>query len=389
MIRYLAMQIRILFIMGSLLLIVGVSLASPDQLKLLDKEKFPDEKEVVYPLVKTTKALGLFSTKKPFRAREFFSVSVPNSIGAVDTDKNITFISLKSKDLVFDDKKKDILLDFEGEDILFVPSFSPDIVGYAQTRIFTMLDLKTNKSKRYNIWQGTDNVISKVDVLDPNNNIFAFDIDSSVDSEVVEGHKTLLLSQIGKGGSQHLIASRHIEPDVKWVVQNSKLVLLNTKRIMFLDKKLAPSELKLTKALNRKKPKLTTVDDFVVHPSLPFAVIVDVKEKADKSGRQYKAWLAIWHQKEPIFIRTYMGSEIAELEFSPDGKWMIFVHEQKNINQYYAARINKQPPYIGSIRLLGSAEYTEATTWIANPTSFVVAENDKLRVWDLDKISIK
>ena len=107
---------------------------------------------------------------------------------------------------------------------------------------------------------------------------------------------------------------------------------------------------------------------------------------ADKSVRQYKVWLAIWHQNEPIFIKTYVGSEVAELEFSPDGEWMVFVHEKKGKNQYYAAKIKKQPPYIGSIRLLGSAEYTESTTWITNPTSFVVAENDKLRVWDLSKI---
>jgi hypothetical protein len=174
------------------------------------------------------------------------------------------------------------------------------------------------------------------------------------------------------------------------------------------------------------------IDQFYIHPTLPFGLLVEKGKRPDyeavrgdlqqirqpyldtmiNEAHKMSLWLARWDCPDtsrrlvPIFTDStsmYPGlrqTVYSDFQFSPDGKWMVFRDEgdttglgsySGQINpSFIAIPINPDDPlYLGRPIVLGRVpkhvSYPVSTAWISDPLAFVATNGKWICKWDLGK----
>ena len=141
-----------------------------------------------------------------------------------------------------------------------------------------------------------------------------------------------------------------------------------------------------------------------MHPSLPIAILVEIK-KVGRGG--YKVYLANWTNPDPEKrLIELLGQEISifsdididglyvsDFQFSPDGRWLVFRDESEDLKKpiFVAMPVDgKKKMPLGKPQILGKVLRENAsptsTAWIKKPLSFVLSDGLVLYKWELDNL---
>jgi hypothetical protein len=175
----------------------------------------------------------------------------------------------------------------------------------------------------------------------------------------------------------------------------------------------------------------------IIHPTLPFGLVVEIgkdldwekifamplNDETDKIKRAlYKQqeihvlYLLRWditdtnkqyiplHTDTLSFLPPLAVKQYGRFSFSPDGKWLVFGHEDMATDQYgnlgpggewqpffIALPVDEKKPFffgepIFMGRTLNKYNDVTATAWTTDPISFVAADGECLYKWDLGKL---
>ena len=176
----------------------------------------------------------------------------------------------------------------------------------------------------------------------------------------------------------------------KWIIYNNLIIVYNYDYIKAYDFKLDETTHPIINAFNKiAQPNFRKMDEMIVHPFLPFAVIVEI----DKKGRDnYKVWLLKWDEDPAKCMYKLLIKDRPAENFmlSPDGKWVVFNDSNilnGDITLYTMPVDTTLPHMLGQPVVLGNIgiDY-QKSMWTRNPMSFVRIGNEQIYRWEFDKL---
>jgi hypothetical protein len=268
-------------------------------------------------------------------------------------------------------------------------------------------------------------------VLDGKSRTFVFET-LSMGDDIGEYNKTLQVTRFENGRfeiiGQHpagLKTSAYSEP---WFVYDKKIFIYNDSatRINVFDSAFNQITHPIADAFNEKSKQFRSFYEIVVHPTLPFAILLELGKRSEKEKlrklpaklfdsiskpileecRRQVVYCLHWTQSDPKQRLIPITSEILSIwnsyrpypllnfTFSPDGKWLIGrdCTESDENPCFVAIPIDeKNPLYLGKPIKLGGVLRKEAkgptgTAWATDPTAFVMSDGLLLYKWDLGDI---
>jgi hypothetical protein len=351
---------------------------------------------------------------------EIFSVPIENAIGTNSLNNAITLLKFMDDKIVYDEMRRDFIEGVDWGDKCYLGVFSDSWIGYTQTRGLLLFDLKTKNFKRFVLSNSISTVISKVQVFDSSKYNFLFQFNDhfhNMDSDSnAFGERTLRLinlndemefediSQMGIG----VVEIGYAEP---WDIHNKTIFVYRRNSengIAAYDMYFNPIEHPFCDLFNNLDG-FRRLDQLVIHPNLPIALIVEM----DKTFRKdYKVYIANWShpdtdqrfvellsQQISIFSdwSNIKNLYVSDFQFSPDGKWLVFRDDSEMVLQdtpnptFIAMPVDgsREMP-LGKPKVLGKVMRENAspssTAWITKPLSFVVSDDQVLYKWELDKL---
>lgn len=336
-----------------------------------------------------------------------FSVPEINAVGTNDLNNAITLIEFADNDVTYREIKRNFLQNVSGGDFCYLPVFDDHWIGYSQTRGFLLFNIDDGSFYDHIPFKKPHQWITDVKVTDSNTYSFIFQVCSG---NTPEDDRFLDIIQFDLQGSYTIIgemqAGMHpsgwVEP---WVVHDQKILIYeeaaNSLKVYDYNFKQTTHPLAtLFNNLYDNEVKFGSVFEFVIHPTLPFAVIV---ESTEREGN--KVWLARWNQpkkddqfNELIGKRLLLGRAdkfyVSHFEFSPDGRWLVFRDESELDDNplFIAMPINVDyENYFGKPKILGKCLRPNSrpwsTAWISEPLSYVCTDRFVLYKWELEKLT--
>lgn len=367
-----------------------------------------------------------FGVKEP--VKRIFQVPVKNAIGTIDLDNAITILKFGDNELKYDIIAKDFLDEVTGAfDFGFCNIYSDDEIAYTQTRWMVIANLKTGKVISPVITYELSDFVPSLRCISTSERKFLLmregpyggkgTIDFLHVSQVVDADSVADIGSIPAGVSP-------IGYKVPWQLHN-KLIFtydVDSNKISCHDENLKPAKHPFVDIFNRNSEKFRRIKEFVFHPTLPFAIVVDIGKRIPEDKIRDLPWedvyalaeqrgihilyLLRWDTSDekkqltpiltdsftlipPVFIKKY-----SHFEFSPDGSWLVFRDDSYNELRpvFIALPVEPgapmffgEPLYLG--RLFNGRE-PATTAWTTDPLSFVVAADDYL-IWKWDLGMIK
>jgi hypothetical protein len=228
--------------------------------------------------------------------------------------------------------------------------------------------------------------------------------------------------------------SAYTEP---WFVYQKKIFIYNdsTTKLEAFDENFKPVSHPLADAFNRNNVGFRCMQEIAIHPTLPFALIVEQgKWPSDKwlsnfdslppkerniatdtlynEAHRLSLYLFRWNEtdekKRFVPLLSLAGSiwnsynpanSYSHFTFSPDGKWLVFRDGSMrgdNVNSsqnpvFVAVPLDEKLPFLlGKPIKLGNAMREDAiepksTAWTTKPTAFVMCDGLAIYRWNLDR----
>ena len=264
----------------------------------------------------------------------------------------------------------------------YLPIFSEKIIGYEQTRGFTLLDIK--RKKGFSRTMGDlEYSFGRIRVVDPEKLIFLFDLYNGSVKINSDDYKLFHITQFDLKNKETRTLSlkrtgsaiSHYFDDTVFLFRGNKVETYNTK--------FEPIDHPFATKFNQEKKRFTEVDiDVGFHPNLPFAVFTDAKT--------YITWIISWEdRKNPVLYKVF-NFLAYHFRFSYDGKWLIFQNTEVNM----IMPVNPDlPHYLGKPILLAGgkkADNYRRAAMTRNPSGLVVSgslayHKYALTKWDFTK----
>jgi outer membrane protein assembly factor BamB len=369
-----------------------------------------------------------------------FAVPEPNAIGTNDLDNAVKVLTFKP-DNELEEKtiKKDFLEMVSGPfDFRFLPVVSDEEIAYSQTRGFIIVNVKKKDVAIHTIeWKAlTGSDIGNVAILDGKTKTFVFEMwgESPYSGE---NSKVLRVLRFTNDKMDTLgerpAGVRKLSYTEPWFVYNGTIFIYtdSTTKLEAFDANFKPVRHALAEAFNALK-SFRSMLEIVVHPTLPFAILVEVGKFPDlaklqekfkhlppiaqdaatepfyKEANRHVLYLFRWtHPDEkqrllPIVSDvysiwdSYKPGSYSNFTFSPDGKWLVFRDETgaSNNPNFMAVPISekKDPLYLGKPINLGRVMRKESTgptgtAWATGPTAFVMSDGAAIYKWNLGSSS--
>jgi hypothetical protein len=325
-----------------------------------------------------------------------FSVPEPEAVGTNDINDAITLLRFNNGNLEYKEVRRSFVEQVSGGDLSFTPVFSKDVIAYSQTRRFVLFNVHDGSFHEYGVYSSIDDEILSFFPVDPEKNLFLFEIDTYP----IENDPTRIrFFKLYKfdGGSANKISEfstgRMRINNQPWALQSRTLILYNdtSRTLHAYDMNFKENSHPLVTIFNENAKKFRLIDQLYIHPTLPFAVLVDIPLHHRSN---YIVWVIRWDKREPeIFPILGLDKEIfcSGFEFSPDGKLLLYRDQTANSSNpdYVIFPVDSsQPAFLGKPRHLGNLPRKPATAftgaWIAEPQSFVVTDGDILYRWNLE-----
>ncbi len=327
-----------------------------------------------------------------------FSVPEPEAVGTNDINDAITLLRFGKGNLEYKEVKRSFVQQVSGGDLSFMPVFSKDVIGYSQTRRFILFNIHNGSFSKYRIGQSLDDGVSKVLPLDPVKSLFLFEMNTfpiEDDPTSVRFFKIFNFSQSKEDQVAYLSTGNEGINKQPWALQSKILILYNdsSRTLHAYDMNFKEISHPLVTAFNENAKKFRLIDQLYMHPTLPFAVLVDIPLHHRSN---YIVWVIRWDKRDPeIFPILGLDKEVycSGFEFSPDGKLLLYRDQTANSSNpdYVIFPVDSsQPAFLGKPRRLGNLPRKPATAftgaWIAEPLSFVVTDGQILYRWRLDGV---
>ena len=362
-----------------------------------------------------------FSVKAP--VNRIFQVPVKNAVGTIDLDNAITILKFCDDELKYDIVAKDFLEEVTGAfDFGFCNVYSDEEIAYTQTRWMVIANLKTGKVISPVITYELSDFIPSLQCISASERKFLLMREGPYGGKGTEDF--LHISHVVDANSVTDLGSilAGVSPTgykVPWQLHN-KLIFtydVDSNKISCHDENLKLSSHPFADVFNLNSKKFRRIKEFVLHPTLPFAIIVEKGKRIPTDKIKDLPWemvsaLAIqrdihalyllrWDTSEeknqltpllsdthslipPVFIKKY-----SHFEFSPDGSWLVFRDESKSEERpvFIALPVDPGAPlFLGEPLYLGrlkKGRQPTTTTWTTDPLGFVVAADDYL-IWKWD-----
>jgi len=222
-----------------------------------------------------------------------------------------------------------------------------------------------------------------------------------------------------------------------WFVYQKKIFIYrdSTTKLEVFDENFKPTTHPLADAFNRNQVGFRCMQEIAIHPTLPFALIIEQgkwptkkalqeadslpaeeKRKARRvifdEARRLTLYLFRWNEtdekKRFVPLLSLAGSiwnnynpanSYSHFTFSPDGKWLVFRDGSMrgdNVNSsqnpvFVAVPIDEKLPFmLGKPIKLGNAMREDAiepksVAWTTKPTAFVMCDGLIIYRWNLDR----
>ena len=333
------------------------------------------------PLYSLNKALmqklnpKIYSTKKN-KVEGMFDVPVDNAIATNKIGNAITLIHFKGDKVKYETVKRNFLDYVSGGDDGYMSIFSEDTIGYSIGRGFLLFNIKNNKFNYYSIAGGFDYKIGQFEALDPEKKIFVFDI-----YDVGNRHPTFLRLMDLSSESGIILIEKDI--DNSGITVRDKLIFVKNKdKIYVMNSEFEEVDHPLVAILKKEKKKdFGNIIEFIIHPTLPFAII---KEKKYDGFSKYKTsvWSISWRESDMKSDKPKMIKLLSEnsyyYNFSYDGKWLWFIDSSTSPRSRILMPVDPDlPHFIGKPIYLGDVPRSEnlnGSAMTRNPSGLVVSE---------------
>jgi hypothetical protein len=340
---------------------------------------------------------------------DIFSVPSENAVGTNSLNNAITLLRFDKDKISYDEVRKDFIDGVGSGDKFYPGIFSDKWIGYTQTRGFLLFNL-ADKSFADNIpIKSGDEYFTGIGVIDGPKLQFLFQVR---DDRFLESKRFLRLFEFdGKGGFKQISEIQaglhkisYLEP---WTIQNKTIFVYNNDSIKIIayDVNFRTVRHPFCELFNSLR-HFKCLGEFAIHPSLPFAVLVE------NDTNENRVWLARWtcpeedeRSVELVGQNISMFSEWADIkhlicshfQFSPDGKWLVFQDNSEiaiqNVDNptFVAMPVDgDNPMFLGKPKILGKVMRENArptsTAWISKPLSFVASDGKVLYKWELNSL---
>jgi hypothetical protein len=253
--------------------------------------------------------------------------------------------------------------------------------------------LKTNKFKYNGIAGGFNYDIGQIEVLDSDKNIFVFNIRDRGDNSGKRVPSFLRKMDLS-GESKNILLEKEVG-DCGIVIRDKIIFVWQKNQIYAMNSNFEPIDHPLVTIFNNEKPKdygLTV--EFIIHPTLPFAIIKE--EQYDKNyNSKTSVWSISWDENDRGSDHHRMfkllSNESYYYNFSYDNKWLWFIDASQTPRKRILMPVDIDLPYfIGNPIYLGDVPAPQdlnGSAMTTNPSGLVVsdcedANNCKLTKWD-------
>ena len=227
---------------------------------------------------------------------DIFSVPTENTVGTNSLNNAITLLKFNKDQIEYDQIRKDFIEGVGSGDKFYPGIFSDQWIGYTQTRGFLLFNLKDKSFADHIVLKPSYEWITNVNVIDGVKMQFLFQVCRSDELRFLRAFEF-----DGKGNLKQiseLQAGAHkigyLEP---WAIQNKTIFVYNNDSIKLkaYDINFKPVSHPLCDLFNSLKD-FRRLDQLIIHPSLPFAILVEIDRKVRDD---YKVWIARWaHPKQ-------------------------------------------------------------------------------------------
>ncbi len=372
-----------------------------------------------------------------------FAVPKDNMVGTNDLDNAVKLLEFKTdEDLKQHIVRKDFMEEVTGAYYFnFMPVWSEKEIAYAQSKGFLIVNIPEQKVEIHTISPGiyTGN-IENLAILDAEKRVFVLEIDEP--NAEVDGFDKILKVIRFENNTFTVLAEHpagvktgvYTEP---WFVYQKKIFTYNdsTTQLEVFDENFNTTSHPLAEAFNRNQVGFRCMQEIVIHPILPFALIIEKgkmpsKNSIDKllqlpaeekrfavdtllaDSRRKSLYLFRWSEpdekKQLLPLISIAGSiwnsynpadRYSHLTFSPDGNWLVFrdgtmrgTNTNSNRNPVFVAVPvdEKNPMLLGKPVKLGYAMRDDAlepksTAWTTRPTAFIMCDGLVLYRWNLER----
>ncbi len=376
--------------------------------------------------------------KKPIS--HIFPVPVNNAAGTIDFDNAITILKFHGDTTPdYDIVAKDFLSEVNGDfEFGFCPVFNEEKIVYTQTRWAVVANIKTGKVESPILTMSLDDMIDGIIPLDTSKDLFVINKlipASNCSSQQLNVMRLEKDNFIGMGAIDGGVDFPLKQP---WIVHERKIITYDSdaNKLLCHDIDLKPATHPFVDIFNRNNKKFRKLKEMIIHPTLPFGLVVEIgkdldwntindmplNEETDQIKRAlYKQqeihvlYLLRWDtpdtNKQYIPIHTNAFSllpplaveQYSRFTFSPDGKWLVFGHEDMSKDKsgnfiggdmqpfFVALPVDETKPYFfGEPLFLGrtliKGNLLKSTAWATDPTAFVAADGLLLYKWDLGNL---
>ena len=338
---------------------------------------------------------------------KIFSVPKKYSVGTNDINNAISNLTFQDENVIYTVQKKDFL-DYVSGGAQYHISINDEYIGYSQERRFILFNYKKKSFQKYVITTDGDEYIKKVMVLDWEKRLFVFEVWQAWEHT----HKKFIRIFYLQDEEQRFIKEdifgsyQTLSGEYKWQVYNKSIFFHHDNVVEVYNENLNKITHPLAEFINESSDKFNCLRRFLIHPYLPFALIVDDLEPLDSNvAHNKKMWVVRWEHPDeddkliPFFpyiksiikpvLKTFI---VIEIQLSPDGRWLV-IHDQsdwRNSDSFVAIPVEPDnPKYFGTPKLLGKSFFNSnetSTAWIADPLCFVACYGGSLYKWELDRL---
>jgi hypothetical protein len=323
-----------------------------------------------------------------------YPVPLPDCVATSDYDNAVTLLRLGSEGLTEETVGFAIP---DGMDIAAgrLRSFAPldgATFGYGQSRRVLLFDVARHAMTKHRVCDCLEETLAGLHVLDAAKRLFLCEV-------VRREHRRepmRLLRVVDLAGGRPVVCAEKQVGEVVLAVQAGGAVVYHREyhTLSAFDASLSTVKHALLDLFADKRDALRRITEVVLHPTLPFAVLVD---RSPERNEKYVVRLALWDCDNPrIFPLPHPGINregfyCSGVQFSPDGSWVVFRDESRSSAGpvFVALPVDgARGMYLGPAVNLGStlAAPPTSTAWIGEPLSFVACDGSALYCWRMDAL---